>query len=319
MNRVVTEKTASSRGLSPEEMARQKAKAAARARRSLSCLVPIQPHGSKTPFFCIHPHAGVVFPYYELAFLLGKEQPFYGLQSMGIARKEQPLNSIEEMAARYIAAVRKVRSEGPYALGGWSLGAPIAFEMARQLRQAGQSVSLLVSLDGKATSSSKLINGWDMFRFFFTSVVRDIWPYVFDFLNLTSFIAPNLSAIAEGNQSDLTGTPTPNRSAEIAKALVQKTDSTEFRISAMRRLLPVIWANTKAWIDYRPQVYPDRMVLLQSQNPFGNVQKDPTLGWGDLAQGGVEIHQISGSHLKILRQPDVRVLAETLKVCLDGI
>lgn len=82
-----------------EELARNQAKAAAKLKRSLSCLVPLQPRGTKRPFFCIHPLAGAVFPYYELAFALGKEQPFYGLQSLGIAGKERPLSKIEEMAA----------------------------------------------------------------------------------------------------------------------------------------------------------------------------------------------------------------------------
>ncbi|MHC5863554.1 thioesterase domain-containing protein, partial [Nostoc sp.] len=45
-----------------------------------SPLVPIQSAGVNPPFFCVHPIFGVVFPYYELAHHLGKNQPFYGLQ-----------------------------------------------------------------------------------------------------------------------------------------------------------------------------------------------------------------------------------------------
>jgi acyl carrier protein len=54
-----------------------------------SPLVPIQPAGSKPPFFCIHPIFGTVFPYYQLAYCLGFDQPFYGLQPLGLDG-EQP-------------------------------------------------------------------------------------------------------------------------------------------------------------------------------------------------------------------------------------
>ena len=154
--------------------------------------MPLQPRGTKRPFFCIHPLAGVVFPYYELAFALGKEQPFYGLQSLGIAGKERPLSTIEEMAARYIKAIKVVQPEGPYALGGWSLGALIAFEMVQQLQQTGQSVGLLVSLDESACSTSRIANTWETVWFSFATAMPNIWSYVFDVLNLTIFTFPKI-------------------------------------------------------------------------------------------------------------------------------
>jgi len=43
--------------------------------------------------------------------------------------------------------VRRVQPEGPYYIGGHSLGGLIAFEMAQQLRKQGQEVRLLVLLD----------------------------------------------------------------------------------------------------------------------------------------------------------------------------
>ncbi|MBC6424534.1 MAG: hypothetical protein GDA43_26195 [Hormoscilla sp. SP5CHS1] len=47
------------------------------------CLVPLQSQGDGLPFFCVHPLAGVVFPYVELALILGHNQPFYGIASPG--------------------------------------------------------------------------------------------------------------------------------------------------------------------------------------------------------------------------------------------
>ena len=308
-----TEKSPNTSYNSSIEIAKAKAKAAAQSRRSQSCLVPLQPQGKKRPFFCIHPQAGVVFPYYELAFLLGEERPFYALQSVGIASNEPPLSSVERMAACYIKAIQTVQPNGPYLLGGWSFGGIIAFEMARQLQQAGQGVSLLVSIDTTANSASKLINIWDVFRFVFTSALRNIWPYVFEYLNLNLLAAQNEK---RGDRPQLQST---SRTAQVAKAIALNSKRVEFRQAAIRRLFPVIWANAQALINYKPQIYPGRMLLLRSKKPMGNLRRDPTLGWGALAQEGVDIHEIPGHHLNILLPPNVKILAETLKACLDGV
>ncbi|MEO1374654.1 MAG: thioesterase domain-containing protein [Cyanobacteria bacterium J06635_10] len=316
MNPVSTNINTPTESTSPEEKVRAKAKAAAKLRRSLSCLVPIQPHGSKRPFFCIHPNAGVVFPYYELAFNLANVQPFYGLQSVGIAGKNQPLTSIEEMASHYIKAVRTVQPFGPYALGGWSLGGLIAFEMAQQLQRVGESV-LLVSLDGAANQSNKFINSWEVIKFISTSVVRNIWPYVFDYLNLTPKQKKQCDKPKGHALRDRTELPISNRIAHIAQGIAQRAETAKFRQEAIRRLFPVLWRNTTAFINYKPQVYPGRMILLRSYGTSRKYPRYPNLGWSNLVQQGIEIHEIPGHHLNILRQPHVKAIAATLQACLD--
>jgi thioesterase domain-containing protein len=93
------------------------------------------------PFFCVHPATGSAFAYVELARHLNR--PFYGLQS----RMEDPLTSIEGMAAAYLPAVRAVQPGGPYLLGGWSMGGLVAYEMAVQLQRDGAEVGLVALMD----------------------------------------------------------------------------------------------------------------------------------------------------------------------------
>ena len=102
--------------------------------------------GDSRPLFFVHPVGGNVLCYAQLAHYLGPEQSFYGLQSFGLADGHSPLGEISEMASRYLEALHRVQPEGPYLLGGWSMGGIIAFEMAQQLHRVGQ-VSLLVLLD----------------------------------------------------------------------------------------------------------------------------------------------------------------------------
>ncbi len=112
-----------------------------------SPLVPIQPGGPRRPVFFVHGMYGNVLNLFSLSRSLGSEQPFYGLQQRGLNGLDTPHSTIEEMAGCYIAEVRKVQPHGPYQLGGYSGGGLIAFEMAHQLRAAGEQVAVLAMLD----------------------------------------------------------------------------------------------------------------------------------------------------------------------------
>ncbi|HEX6038630.1 amino acid adenylation domain-containing protein, partial [Longimicrobium sp.] len=114
---------------------------------SASPLVALQPHGDRVPLFFVHPVGGQVLCYTDLARHLGPDQPFYALQARDLAAAAGQAVTVEAMAAEYVAAIRRARPHGPYLLGGWSFGAFVAFEMARQLADAGQAVPLVALLD----------------------------------------------------------------------------------------------------------------------------------------------------------------------------
>src|SRR6185369_13150523 len=84
---------------------------------------------------------------------LGDDQPFYGMQSLGLQEGEPVLTQIEQMADHYLDALRSVQPSGPYMLGGWSMGGVVAFEMAQLLQREGEVVSLLALFDAPAPSA----------------------------------------------------------------------------------------------------------------------------------------------------------------------
>ncbi len=110
-------------------------------------LVVLQPNGAGTPFFCVHSLGSNLVSYRKLAALVGDGQPFYGLQPHGLDGSQPPHESVEEMAAHYVREIRAVQPTGPYRVGGVCLGGMVAFEMAQQLRAAGQDVSFLGMID----------------------------------------------------------------------------------------------------------------------------------------------------------------------------
>jgi amino acid adenylation domain-containing protein len=110
-------------------------------------LAPLKISGTRPPLFLVHPPGGIVVCYRELAQHLASDLPLVAIRARGLHGAEQLPGSMETMAADYLQAIRTVQPEGPYTLGGWSLGGLVAYEMAQQILRAGQALSRLILLD----------------------------------------------------------------------------------------------------------------------------------------------------------------------------
>jgi thioesterase domain-containing protein len=111
-------------------------------------LLPIRPHGSNPPFFCIHPAAGLSWCYTPLSRYVPADQRLYGLQARGLDGISQPSCSVRDMASEYVEQIRTVQESGPYHILGWSFGGIVAQEIAVQLQAAGEQVAALIIMDG---------------------------------------------------------------------------------------------------------------------------------------------------------------------------
>jgi amino acid adenylation domain-containing protein len=295
--------------------------------QSWSPLVTIQSVGSKPPFFCIHPIFGVIFQYYELAYHLGIDQPFYGLQPLGLDGEQPPLTRIEDMAAHYIEALRRVQPSGPYFLGGWSFGGLVAFEMAQQLRSSGQQVALLAILDTFAPLPGNISSFGNGFKFLLTTVTRYIWSFFLDYFYFIT--AANQH---QGNSFN-SRFPSFNHlwrwlktneswqfllsEAVLANFIPEESKQRILNELNIRPLLRIYNASSQAALNYVPQVYPNSITLLRTSAQSSIADRDPTLGWSKLAGGGVDVHWVPGNHLTMLRKPHVQVLAEQLRACIE--
>jgi acyl transferase domain-containing protein/SAM-dependent methyltransferase len=110
-------------------------------------LLVLRDSGDLPPLFLVAPAAGSSLVYRRLARLLGPDQPCYGLESPGLHDGTRPPTRFEDIAAHHVRTLRQVRPHGPYVLGGWSVGAMVAHEMARQLDAAGEVVTKLICFD----------------------------------------------------------------------------------------------------------------------------------------------------------------------------
>ncbi|MEH1917808.1 non-ribosomal peptide synthetase [Nostoc sp.] len=301
-----------------------------------SPLVPIQPAGSSPAFFCVHPIFGVVFPYYELAQNLGKNQPFYGLQPIGLDGESSPLTRIEDMAAHYIEALRRVQPKGPYFLGGWSFGGWVAFEMAQQLQKSGEEVALLAVLDTLAPIPGNIPSLGSGFKFMLTTVARYIWPFFLDYFYLILAIANNrinslTSRVTNFNKivrNSFWESLTRSLQTNLFSHFIRKEDATvniipeesKLRLLselAIRPMLRVFYANSQAVLNYVPQAYPKRINLFRTKVQSSIAKEDSSMGWDQIIVGGTEIHHIPGNHLTMLRKPHIQILAAQLKACIE--
>jgi amino acid adenylation domain-containing protein len=299
-----------------------------------SALVPLQHAGSRRPLFLIHPSGGSVHWYTELSRLLGDEQPVYGLQARGIDGQEELHTSIEAMAAYSVAALRSVQPEGPYLIGGWSLGVVLAYEVAQQLQAAGQPVDLLALFD----QGPQLTEAEPEDEAAFLLDVFD-WQLPLELATLRQL------------------TPDERLAAVLREARRRDMVPPDITLSQFRRFIEMLYTHNRAWRNYTPQPYDGRITLfvadtmiehgeqpqsdaegglrgrlrgagnaltrlLTGYSPRATRRRDdapeaPDLGWGTLASAGVEIHHVPGHHRSMLSEPHVRVLAEQLSDCLE--
>ncbi len=271
-----------------------------------SPLVAIQPKGNKRPFFCVHPAGGHVLCYFTLARYLGTEQPFYGLQARGFYGDEEPLTTVEEMAAIYVEAIQTVQPEGPYQVGGWSFGGVVAYEVAQQLQRQGHKVSLLAILDSYVPIL--LDKNKNIDNKYLVGVLSRVFGGMFGEDNLVSPTEIEHLSIEER----LNYIIDKAREAKIFPPGVERQDN--------RRILDVLVGTLKATYSYQRQPYPGKVTVFRAKEKH-IMAPDPTMVWVELfsvlAVGDVEIHLVPGHHYSFVLEPNVAALAESLGTCLE--
>jgi aspartate racemase len=271
-----------------------------------SSLVMIQGGDKRTPFFCVHAVGGNVLEYHDLARLLGPDQPFYGLQAKGLDGKEEPHTSIREMAAAYLKEMREIQPEGPYLLGGRSSGGTIAFEMACQLAAVGEKVALLAMLDTYPAGYFKLLPNSGSLRQRGSRYGQKLRTHAGNLRQLNpveqlAYVVRKLKYAPEKAKHKLY-----RRAYKLYERIGRPLPP------ALKNIEQINFAAVK---DYTPQTYAGDVTLFLAPDLTGDY--DLHDGWRELVEGRIEVHDITGNHIDIVKEPHVRVLAEKLSGCLE--
>lgn len=253
-------------------------------------IVPLQRGTADTPpLFCIY---GILL-YHDLARQIGPEKTVYGIylqEEVDLLLAEpdpraSSLTSIPQVAALYLKKIRTIQPHGPYLLAGESFGGIVAYEMAQQLQAEGQTVALLVLFDTLAPGVTLRRNWQERSVIHLSKLVTQGPAYALQRL-------------------DLKLNRRLNRSVAIPTVL-EVDQRPQFRRQIGR--------------SYVPQPYFGKVVLFRAidRDPFESIAVNPDFGWHTLAQDGVEAYDVPGDHIGILKDPNVRVLTQALKTCID--
>lgn len=255
----------------------------------VSSLVPIKPDGSSAPLFLVHDLNGAVGRYVELARRLGPEQPLWGL------RYTREHETIESMAEQYLREIRTVQPEGPYRLGGWCFGAVVAFEIARQLRAAGDEVTLLALIGISAFDYPRLVSpgAWRRYQAKFSSRLdRRIRSHV---------SAAHALSLREGSFYLLRTAARP-----ILRAVRGRGSNTGPQLACRA-----------AFRRYSPVAHDGRPLLILAESDTATYSDDPQADWRALSRDGVEVLVVPGDHEDVLVEPNVRVVGDHLRRKLE--
>lgn len=249
-------------------------------------LVPFRRTGSRTPLFCVHAGGGHVLEYRNLARQLDVEHPLYGLEPVGLEGECPPMESTEEMAAHYVAAIRTIQPEGPYVLVGHCTGATICWEMARRLADAGQRTALLVVLDASPPGGHRD-----------KTLVEKVAAYARTHgLRTIPYAARRVRVAVEDRVL-----------RRVRNQVRQTVGSPEARRLAI--VEEVRAASQRAYMNYEG-VPADVPVLQIRSSEFTAVGgKDRHLGWSRYAEN-LERHIIESRHDDVLQRPAVEHVAE---------
>ncbi|MBW4630461.1 MAG: amino acid adenylation domain-containing protein [Iphinoe sp. HA4291-MV1] len=276
-----------------------------------SPLVPIQPNGSKRPLFCVPGAGGNTIYLYNLAHHLGKDQPFYGLQPLGLDGESKPHTRIEDMAAYYIEAIQSIQPEGPYLLGGHSFGGMVAFEIATQLHQRGYEVALLAILDSGAP-------GYRTNELDFDGINDTRW------LNRIASLFERIYGKSLNLSEEALKVLDPMEQLNYFKEQLQIVNllPPDVGIKQLRGLMQVYKTNFQTVSVYMPQaIYPAQVAFFKASESNANseILDELGLGWNKFSAQPLDIHLVPGDHITMLNEPHVQVLAERLRACIKQV
>lgn len=273
-------------------------------------LMPIKADGDRTALFGIPGTDGSPGSFIHLGRLLEARQPLYGLESRGLDGELAPIKRMEDIAADHVNTIRRFQPEGPYFLIGACFGGRVAYEMARQLQAAGETVALLAMLD----PSPPFTNSRGLPR-----IPTATKAAAHDWARLPRFFARRLRMYA----SEIRRLNGPQRVAflraklGLVREIVARRDLFRGDRSEINRVA-VYEANRLAGRDYVPVSYGGRAVVALTDGRVPEGTRNYRLDWLDLMPQHSSLRYVPGRDSgDMLMPPNVYALATAVNEWLE--
>lgn len=253
---------------------------------------------TKPAFYCVHPVGGNVLCFAALAQAMDG-RPFVGLQSPSLFSKQAP-SSIDTMAAAYIQTLKTHQPQGPYHLGGWSLGGLIAYEMAQQLKSQGEAVASLVLIDS----------------YLYTGAAK---PKHTDDAALLAHFVHDLASLARDTQAPSAAElrmMEPTEAYEHATGFARSLDLLPEDEEHVTMLWHAFRTNLSAGYAYKPKPGGPPLHHIVAADSSASVEPgNAANGWEELAS--VKTYSLAGNHYSLLESKHIAYLAGTLGKILN--
>lgn len=264
----------------------------------VSCpLVAVQTgNPERTPLFLVEARVG----YRALAAELGADQPVYVVpyDDLLISNPERELS---DLAEELIRRIRAQQPQGPYSLGGWCLAGRVAYAVARELRIQGEEVALLAIIDMSAPGYSQL-HRLPGFR---GLGGRTKWHLHYA---LHGNQQQKLDWIAGGFRA--LSWQVRYRSWQAARLFFRRIDRPLPTSLRHARRLTAEAADKETRTSY-----PGRITLFRPSEKTFTRNDSWDLGWSQVAEDGVDVHEIAGLKRSLLRSHAIEV-GRRLRTCL---
>lgn len=265
-------------------------------------LVPLHTGGSHPPLFMIAGAGGHVFAFHAFARRLGPQFNVYGMRAVGIDGTEPPLDSVPEIAARYLDEIRAACPNGPYVLGGYSVGGIIAFELAQQMQAAAMEVSRVVIFDLPAPGYPKLLPLWHRLYLHCRKILKMDWQGKRTYLR--ERIEKLHLRIFHGRYA------------------VSPEEVPGIDIIPAARVHAVLSRLLKAWSNYWPQKpFDGQLVMVSSTIPvdwLGSVFDDPCKGWSRWTTRPLKLYQVDAPHTEFFNGKYVEQVERHIREVLES-
>jgi thioesterase domain-containing protein len=272
-----------------------------------SHIKPLRANGTGFPLFCFPGAGDIPARFRELTDILPESQPVYAIDLDSLWGIEQEF-TVEQLARFYVDLIRKIQRSGPYFLCGYSFGGLVAYEMAIQLVDEGDSVGLIALLDTPNPALKSNLSVTDAVQFHKSYLSDRLKKYCrmlvrFDFKEMTlsglAFISTNFGSFFLP-------------AMRVGFRMVNKPLPTVFGAHDPTTVF------AKAWRSYVPKPYANNVVFFRVQDRGPEYDHDLTMGWDPYVMGGIDVHIVPGGHLEMTTMPAVRVIAEKLESYLDS-
>ncbi len=272
-----------------------------RGRTLYSPLVPVQPGGSKPPFFLIHSY----LLYGGLPGALGDDRPFYGLRELNQSM------TMEDRVASYAKEIRSIQPKGPYYVGGWCAAGPLAVETARQLIEGGEEVAMVVLFDSWRPGYAAELAAQHKRMPEMTLRARLRRKYLYHRFKMQPLsdwkrVRYAWNAIAQKLSS--TRSKLYLRHWGFAQRLFR-----QFGLPLPHFMHNVSLQTLEAIRTYSGRPLPAPITLIRATDSVYIPGAEPGCGWGALAASGIEIEWAPGTHESMFVEPNLSVVGDILR------